>query len=1152
MGRCLRMHVIVGVLATTVLVGPALAEGPTLKALDDVFALNNLQGFAQAEASFAEAYRRGDLDTMMAVLRSTFHPAAECWYPGVCESMTDAALPIAEDRAQWATIGELRVLRYQVMISLCWAPGIPALATRCGREVEIASVAYQKAGTLPHDLTSSVEYARHYAPYYAKQREEKRAERLQSLGPDYAAAFDAIDEAVILHDDARAVALCQELLGIIEADPDGPRKLAAARGLAAYLWLRGSEPMVPRLIQLADQHAGWQQALALVEKMMDFLLLPWSGRDDIYYEAWYWCARVLEKLPNEGFDRGTLFMQKMQNMGRTAEADRLARVWVQWVWQYRSGKSQNARYLIHPQVPDDIRRMATVLILRYAGNNPEEYIKIASGFVEVGDEEHKPARAYETATLLTEFAAQFPEAGGRAAAVSEAARLFEKAGRPDLAEQAAAAAMMFASSDPAALAATALARGSWAAEQGDWQGAITIMEPVFAGQPPSRNMMDAAILLASAYVKLGDTGRAAGWFQAALAGLDQVTLKPYEAVSALYHLAELATDRERKFGLLMRARDVALASGLEMLQENAAQHMARVSLQCGDLAGARTALLDITQQAEGRRERLAFDPRLRQQWFADNIGPYRQLIRVAELQGDVELALGCAERMRGRALLDELAWKKIDLQVPVPPQLSQRMAQLRATRQQAYELLARVMGGTAATDSRGAYMPIRGLYMPVRGGLEQEAPVTDADVARLRAMLDALAAEEAALEGAIREQVPAYARAASLSIPSGAEIAAEVARHPGLAVLEYTFADQGLAVVTLASGETQVELIDCDRDALYEQIGRFREAIWERSNDARKQARDLYRTLVAPVEDALSGAQRLWIVADGAVQLVPFAALLDGSGQYLGQRLPIAFAPSLTLALSSRAERSAPARAAVIVAAPDTGAPEMKSGSEDDRGYYMPIRGMYLPVRGAYMPIRGEGEVSSALTAMAHVPLPEAKAEGEAIAGRFADALLLTGADATKSALVQAGGDCGMLHIATHGYADPDFPDFSGLLLAAPQGSPTPYQVLTAGEVYGWPLNARLVTLSACQTALGRDVEGEGILGLSRAFIYAGAQDVVCSLWPVSDESTRMLMTAFYDALAAGAPVEEALQAGQNALPHTGEKGDPFYWAGFVAVRGPA
>ena len=106
-------------------------------------------------------------------------------------------------------------------------------------------------------------------------------------------------------------------------------------------------------------------------------------------------------------------------------------------------------------------------------------------------------------------------------------------------------------------------------------------------------------------------------------------------------------------------------------------------------------------------------------------------------------------------------------------------------------------------------------------------------------------------------------------------------------------------------------------------------------------------------------------------------------------------------------------------------------------------------------------------------------------------------------------------------------------------------------EVYGWPLRAKLVTLSACQTALGRDVEGEGILGLRRAFIYAGARHVLCSLWPVSDESTRELMTAVYEALEEGASVEEALQRGQSALPQSGEKAHPFYWAGFIAVRGP-
>jgi len=201
------------------------------------------------------------------------------------------------------------------------------------------------------------------------------------------------------------------------------------------------------------------------------------------------------------------------------------------------------------------------------------------------------------------------------------------------------------------------------------------------------------------------------------------------------------------------------------------------------------------------------------------------------------------------------------------------------------------------------------------------------------------------------------------------------------------------------------------------------------------------------------------------------------------------------------------------------------------------------------MPVRGEGGVSDVLTAMARVPLPGAKAEGEFLAQHLLGAHLLTGREATKSRLLRDGPSCDLLHVATHGYADPDAPEFSGLLLAG-EGDRS-YDVLTAQEVYLWSLKARLVTLSACQTALGRDVEGEGLLGLTRAFIYAGARDVLCTLWPVPDESTKVLMAWFYDGLARGLPVEGALQTAQKTLMQAPATSHPFLWAGFVAVRGP-
>jgi len=618
---------------------------------------------------------------------------------------------------------------------------------------------------------------------------------------------------------------------------------------------------------------------------------------------------------------------------------------------------------------------------------------------------------------------------------------------------------------------------------------------------------------------------------------------------------------ERKAFLLQQAQAAAQEAGLDLLQEKISSQLADVALVGGDLETAKAALIQVVNRTEAKREQLAFDPVLRQHWFADNIGPYRKLMRVSAETNDPLLALSCAERMRARALVDQLAWQKVDMAVNLAPETQERLAQLRAMRDEAYGLLQQALGGgkpAVETEDdlrgkympiRGQYMPIRGMYMPIRGPLDQDVSASEADIAHLKELLDKLAGEEAAIESAVREAVPAYEMASATRVPSGQEIADAVAAHPGLGVLHYTFTDQGLSVVAMGpGGGPKVAHIDVTGDALWERIGKFREMIWERKPEALKEAAELFTLLVTPVYSVLPGSERLWVIADGALQLVPFGALLGPDNVYLAYYCAVATAPSLSLALTSRGERPIARKPALVVAAPDTGA--LSLAGDDTRGKYMPIRGMYMPIRGAYMPIRGEGGVSSALTAMAMIPLPGAKAEGEAIANMVPGSELITGKAATKARLFADGGDCGLLHIATHGYADPDFPEFSGLLLASGDAA-DPYDVMTAQEVYTWPLKARLVTLSACQTALGKDVEGEGLLGLSRAFIYAGAQDVLCSLWPVSDESTMKLMTAFYAGLSEGQPVEDALRSAQRALMHVKETNHPFFWAGFTAVRGP-
>jgi CHAT domain-containing protein len=141
-----------------------------------------------------------------------------------------------------------------------------------------------------------------------------------------------------------------------------------------------------------------------------------------------------------------------------------------------------------------------------------------------------------------------------------------------------------------------------------------------------------------------------------------------------------------------------------------------------------------------------------------------------------------------------------------------------------------------------------------------------------------------------------------------------------------------------------------------------------------------------------------------------------------------------------------------------------------------------------------------------------------------------------------------ILHFATHGLTNERFPKQCCLALAASADSSMD-GFLQAGEIYGLSLNADLVVLSACETGKGKMVRGEGVLGLPRAFLYAGARNVVVSLWSVSDEGTAKLMTSFYREMIVGKRLPgEALARAKEAMIQTDRWHDPFYWAGFVLI----
>ena len=188
-------------------------------------------------------------------------------------------------------------------------------------------------------------------------------------------------------------------------------------------------------------------------------------------------------------------------------------------------------------------------------------------------------------------------------------------------------------------------------------------------------------------------------------------------------------------------------------------------------------------------------------------------------------------------------------------------------------------------------------------------------------------------------------------------------------------------------------------------------------------------------------------------------------------------------------------------------------------------------------------------------PLPETRSEAEAIARMFGGQTvhLMLGDQALESKV--NGSDLkpfGFLHFATHGILGGEVPGLSEPALVL-GNEPGEDGFLTSSEVGKLSLNAELTVLSACNTGSGEFVTGEGVMGMSRAFLVAGSRSVVVSLWPVASEETVRLMTGFYRQLKAGKNADEALRETKlkmiEAARKSGSKeGHPFYWAPFIIL----
>jgi CHAT domain-containing protein/tetratricopeptide (TPR) repeat protein len=326
-----------------------------------------------------------------------------------------------------------------------------------------------------------------------------------------------------------------------------------------------------------------------------------------------------------------------------------------------------------------------------------------------------------------------------------------------------------------------------------------------------------------------------------------------------------------------------------------------------------------------------------------------------------------------------------------------------------------------------------------------------------------------------------------------------------------------------------------DAQAIDDASSSFRAALSRPGSDAKPTGRALDELVMRPIRQIVGNVRHLLLAPDGALNVVPFAALVDEQGSYLIENWRISYLSTGRDLV--RPKDIEPRSSAVVIANPAFG------GSEDSAGDL----GQHLE------------------------PLAFTEEEGRQVAVALGGGEPWLQAAANKHALMQTQGPW-VLHVATHGFflddvqaptgtargffrtgsqQKPQNPllrsglAFAGANLAGGDG------ILTSLEASSLDLwGTKLVVLSACDTGVGEIKNGEGIYGLRRAFALAGAESIVMSLWMVDDEGTRDLMKAYYTRLARGEGRADALRSAQLSLSHSAQYSDPWHWASFVEYGG--
>lgn len=697
--------------------------------------------------------------------------------------------------------------------------------------------------------------------------------------------------------------------------------------------------------------------------------------------------------------------------------------------------------------------------------------------------------------------------------------------------------------------------------------------------------------LAIIYDDAGDDARAEGAYRRSLA-IDEKALGPdhptvsvdlnnlggfyeirgdYDRAVPLYERA--LSIRERKLGA-RHPRVAVTLSNLAIIHE-ARGEIARALELRTRVAEIREYNLGLVLQAGSEQQK--------QLYLATIVGDFRASIslhtrRAPRDAGAARLALTSVLRWKGRAL-DAMADQLGALRRRLDPQDRALLDELSAARAR---LSALVLAGAGKASPA-----------------EHAASLTklEAEVQRLEAAVGARSAEFGA------QAQPVTLEEVRRSIPAGAALVELITYRPfdprGRR-RETRVGPRRYAAYVLRSAGDPLWADLGDAEAIDEGVRKLRAAL---SSPARRDFKELARALdervMRPVRALLGPTTHLFVSPDGDLNLVPFGALVDEQGRYLVERFSLTYLTSGRDLLRLRA-RAASRSGPVVFADPLFGAASASPTTMTPPPAGVAASAGTAPSSSSSSPLPGARR-SADFGQLSFTQLKGTAEEGRALRTTLAGVRLLTGAEATESALKNLAAPS-VLHVATHGFFLPDAAradtlDARGLSLAPPPaggagargenpllrsgvalagannlgGGAGEDGVLTALEAAGLDLwGTRLVVLSACETGVGEIRNGEGVYGLRRALVLAGSESQVMSLWQVSDAATRDLMIDYYRRLRRGEGRTEALrqvqlsmirgrlaagarrgaaQRGIGVGPGRAaavDRSHPFYWASFI------